>query len=732
MKKEKKNIAILVIVWGLSLNLSSTAIHAQETDSLLEKQLNEVVISASRSEQQLEDVGKSVTIITADDLKNSVYNSVSELLSQQEGFNIIGTGQNPGSLQGLYLRGSNTKHASVYIDGVRISDPSSPDNAIDLSELSLLDVERIEIIRGTQSTLYGSSTVGGMVNIITKKNSEKGFHTTADVKAGTFGKGTSLFSENLFLNYTTEKGFYVNGEVLNLNSSGLDAAKDTITIPTTYNVRDKDGFQKTDLAGKVGFKNKKWDAYGSYRKAQQVADIDDGAYKEDGNYTLQFDRHLFTYGVSYNISEKLKVQYSGGYSMMERVNTDDSSIVSTTGATDKTYFKAIYDGGILNNEVQVNLKLKKADFVLGAGQYSEKMNIETDYYSTLFGLPAYTSKSNLDTFNIKAATNNLFFHTNLGGDLVNEKIKALNLGLGFRFNNHSNFGNTFTYEINPSIKMSENGILYFMYSTGFNAPSLYQLYTPEKDYVSGIVRGNSKLKAENSSSFETGIRQKINKNMFFSFALFKTVVENTIDYVYLWDKNVGIDTLGNDWMRNDYRGDTYINIGKQTTQGIEINVSSKLNEKFEVRTNVSLINGRVDFEPGNIDTSNTHGNHVQLYNNGAFLNKEVEAIGLVRRPNIANISFIYKPNKKLLLRSDIRYVSSKEDIFYDATLGPYGALNTSSVSDYTLCDIGAKYSFNKHFFASLRIENIFNVKYEEIKGYNTRGRGFYLNLNYTL
>ena len=68
---------------------------------------------------------------------------------------------------------------------------------------------------------------------------------------------------------------------------------------------------------------------------------------------------------------------------MERVNTDDSSMVSATGATDKTYFKAIYDGGILNNEVQANLKLKNSDFVLGAGQYSEKMNIETDYYSTL-------------------------------------------------------------------------------------------------------------------------------------------------------------------------------------------------------------------------------------------------------------------------------------------------------------------------------------------------------------
>lgn len=729
MKKEKKNYLSKRLAVIITIGLNTLILNAQEADTMITQELNEVIISATRSEKKVDEIGKSITVITADDLKNCNYNNVSDLLSQQEGFSIIGTGQNPGALQGLYLRGSNTKHTSIYIDGVRVTDPSSPDNAVDLSELSLINIERIEIVRGTQSTLYGSSTIGGTINIITKKNSEKGFHITTEAKAGVFGKSTSLFSENIFLNYTTKNGFYLNGEVVNLNTKGLDATTDTVTLSSTYNNRDKDNFKKTDIVGKVGFKNKKYDIYGSYKIATQVADIDDGAYRDDDNNTLEFNRNTISYGVTYKLSDNLNFTFSGGYSNMSRLNIDDSSVVDFSGITDKSYFKSNYTGNILNNELQSNLKFDKTDYVIGIGQYTEKMNIETDYYNEQWG--PYLLQNNLDSLNIQSSINNIFLHANLKGELINEKWKGFNLALGGRYNNHSAFGNNFTYEINPSYKTPHNGLIYLLYSTGFNAPSLYQLYTPEKNYISNTSRGNNKLTPENAITIEAGLKQKINKNIYFSAALFNTIIHNTIEYVYLWDKNIGIDTLGNDWMRDDFRGDTYINIGKQITQGIEINASVKLNDKLTVKTNISILNGKLYFNPDFTDTSITQGHHVQLYNNGAFLNKNIEAQGLTRRPNIANVSLTYNLTKKLTLSTDVRYVSTKEDIFYDAMLGPYGALNTSKVSEYALCDIGAKYKFNKKLFAAMRAENIFNTKYEEIKGYNTRGRGFYLNVNYS-
>jgi outer membrane cobalamin receptor len=73
-------------------------------------------------------------------------------------------------------------------------------------------------------------------------------------------------------------------------------------------------------------------------------------------------------------------------------------------------------------------------------------------------------------------------------------------------------------------------------------------------------------------------------------------------------------------------------------------------------------------------------------------------------------------------------VSSYTDVYYDYTLGPYGALNTIPLDDYFLFDLLLKYDFNNHFSASFKVENIFDTSYTEIRGFATRGRGFYLTL----
>jgi vitamin B12 transporter len=148
--------------------------------------------------------------------------------------------------------------------------------------------------------------------------------------------------------------------------------------------------------------------------------------------------------------------------------------------------------------------------------------------------------------------------------------------------------------------------------------------------------------------------------------------------------------------------------------------------------NFSLISGKLNYEPSDINSLQTEGNHVQIYSNGAILNKEIEVLGLVRRPNTANISLIYKPFEKLVLRIDFKHVGSRNDILFNSQLGPYGALGTEGVADYTLLDFSTKYDLNKHFLAGVRVENIFDTKYSEINGFTTRGRGVYFNLRYCM
>lgn len=687
--------------------------------------LKEVVITATRSEKNPADVGRSITLITSENIQNSVNNNVSELLSNHEGMYIVGNGQNFGMHQSIFMRGASSNHTTIMVDNIRITDPSTVNNAPNLSELSLANIDRIEIVRGSHSTLFGSSAIGGVVNFITPKNQSKELNANVEFKAGTFGRKTSMFSENLFLNYSMKNGLYISGEVYNSNVKGLDATVDTVTDQNVFKNRDMDDFNHTDIIGKIGYSANKLDIFGSFQKTKQKTDIDKRAFVDDDNATLDFKRNLFTYGASYELNDILTLKYIGGYSTMKRRAVDDSSVIDKFGNNDHTYSDDLWNGRTSTNEIQANFQMNGIGGVIGGGLYSEFMSAKNYFYTrSIFG--EYTFSSDLDSLRLNTSTKNIFVHLDVNGSLVDKEFKNFSIVFGSRLNRHNTFGNKPTFTLNPSLKINNNALVYASYSTGFNAPSLYQFYAPNKDFISGIPRGNKNLKPETSSSFEIGFKQNID-NVWFGVSFYNTVTDNMIEYVYLWDKNIGLDTLGQDWMRNDFRGDTYLNIGRQTTKGVEFYMSSKLMDNLVLSGNFSLVSGKLNFNPSSIGVEQTQGNHVQLYNNGYFLNKDVETIGLVRRPNTANLNLVYQPLNFLYLNLNLRHVGSRSDIYYDSQRGPYGALGTVPVADYTLVDLSSKYNLNEYISFGVRIENIFDTKYSEINGYSTRGRSIYLN-----
>jgi len=700
-------------------------INTTTVDTLNSYPLDEVIISATRNEKNMSEVGRSVTVITEEDIKSSIYNSPAELLSKQEGIYVIGTGQNPGSNSSIFMRSSNSNHTVIMIDGVRISDPSTPNDAIDLAELSLANIEKIEIVRGSHSTMYGTSAIGGVINIITKKGSKPGFNTQAGLKTGVFGKKTLDLTETLYLNYSSKSGFYGSAEVFNSFVKGLNATIDTIKTPGKFKNIDNDDFSKTDLIGKLGYEKGKLDAFVSYKITQQKADVDRAPYADDDNYTVEFDRDLISYQAKYAAIKKLDISFNGGYSNMTRIAVNDSSVVDEIGNTDHSYFKGVYSGTILNNEMQATLRLKGANIVAGTGMYSETMKTNTTFINSAY---SYYQNVNLDTLGLRATITNTFLQLDLNGSLLYKNLNRLSLILGSRLNNHNLYGYNITFEINPSYKLSDNTLLYVAYSTGFNAPSLYNLYFPKKNITSGISTGNKSLKPETSVSFEMGLKQTINDNFKIGMSCYNTITSNSIDYVYLWDKNVPISSLKS----NNYLGETYLNIGKQTVIGIEFSLYSKISKKLAFSGNFSLTGGKLKYSPSDIDNEKTEGNHVQLYTTGAFLSKTVEYVKLVRRPVTANVHLGYNPTRNLTLSLDIRYAGTRNDIAYNQNLGAFGALELVPVSDYTLTDITAKYLITKNLTATLRAENIFGVVYSEINGYRTRGRGAYLNINYSI
>jgi vitamin B12 transporter len=170
MKKEKRVWAItLIVLWWLAPNL----IKAQQ-DSLNTRQLDEVVISATKFPKSKSETGKVLTVIDQDQIKRSTGKDITQLLNEQVGLVVSGSNSNPGKDKSVYLQGAKNEYTLILLDGIPLNDPSSVSGgAYDLRLISLDQVERIEILKGSQSTLYGSDAIAGVINIITKRGGDK-------------------------------------------------------------------------------------------------------------------------------------------------------------------------------------------------------------------------------------------------------------------------------------------------------------------------------------------------------------------------------------------------------------------------------------------------------------------------------------------------------------------------------------------------------------------------------
>lgn len=692
---------------------------SEETDTA--QMLSEVVITASRTPKNTDEIGRSVTVITADDIKKSGANSIADVLSLTEGIYITGTQQNFGSNQSLFLRGANSNQLLLLIDGIPVSDPSTPTAALDISEISLSDIKQIEIVRGSHSTLYGSSAIGGVINITTHKKMKDGLSTDVLATAGTFGKETSLISENIFMNYTCKGGFYAGLNFFNSAINGIDATADTSL--TDILPRDKDGMSRFDYGIKTGLNRNRFQSHFTYRNTEKKADVDDGEFDDDNNYTINFARESFFYNASFMVDSGFLISFNGGISEMKRIARNDSSQIDISGNYDQKYTRSSYTGTTKTNEVQFHFRQKGYSILLGGGMNEQTMNQE--YYSYSAGI---VYQGNLDSLKPVSHTNNFFLLTELNGEIISEKAKLFSLSLGLRSNKNNTFGNSITYHVNPSIRVNQTSLVYANISTGYNAPSLYQLHSPDRNYVSFISRGNVNLLPETSITNEFGISHKINNNTGVRIAYFQTWVRDVIEYVYLWDGTVPVNSLS----FLDYRGDTYMNLGTLRSEGIEVSVRGNLSKKFNLLANFTYLRGKQHNSYESVDTIKSQGNHVQLYSTGGFVSvKDVNSEGLIRRPSTANISFTYSPVSKVFVRSLIKYVSGKKEIFYDYSLGPFGALGHTYVNPYVLVDIISGVNLNRNLSVTARIENLFNVSYSEIRGYSTRGRGGYLSVNYS-
>jgi vitamin B12 transporter len=200
---------------------------------------NNAVVTANRTVQAQATVGSSVSVITQEQIQQSGQSTVSEVLRGQLGLDVVRQG-GPGGVTSVFLRGANSQHTKVLLDGIPLNDPSNATRGFDFSSLSVDNIERIEVLRGPQSVLYGSDAIGGVVNIITTRGSGP-LKVRATTMGGSFGTAHTAVQAS----GGTDKYYYSLGGSW-LHTDGISAASEH------RGNTERDRYRNGTVSGRVG------------------------------------------------------------------------------------------------------------------------------------------------------------------------------------------------------------------------------------------------------------------------------------------------------------------------------------------------------------------------------------------------------------------------------------------------------------------------------------------------
>ncbi len=503
--------------------------------------LNPVVVTANKYPQKQSQTGKVLTVIDQQQLEKSSGKNLGELLNTAVGTTIVGSSNVSGTNQTISIRGSSAGNVLLLIDGIPVNDPSVITNYFDLNFFSLDQIERIEILKGGQSTMYGSDAVAGVVNIILKKSDLKmkiygnfnaGSYNTLKESIG-FGKKTGQFDYSVNYTHTGSDGF----------SAAYDKTK-------TGNF-DKDGFDEHTVNGRFGFtiaKKIRTNFSGAYNYYK--TDLDAAAFTDEKDYTVKNKNKQAGAGIAYQF-RKGAVLLNYNFNRTERNYLDDS-IHKSSPYVD--YSKASYVGRTHFAELYGKLNLEQWEFLAGIDYRLH--NTDQDYFSTgPFG--PYTPPvlhAEMDQLSPYAS-------------VIFKSESGFNAEFGGRWNKHSEYGSNITFTLNPFYFVYKKLKVFANLYSAFKTPTLYQLFDPSA--------GNARLDPEKGIIAEAGVELFSIKRSWFRTTLFFRTTKDAILYTFNPSTFASL----------------YLNAGKQTNYGIELEAKYS-SGKVNVTGNYTYTDGK--------------------------------------------------------------------------------------------------------------------------------------------
>lgn len=498
VKKGSKGLLMCMLITGICAG-SAQGVFAEE--KIGEFNLDQMVVTASRLEESNFEANANVNVVTRKDIEEKHYQTVSDALRAVPGVAIQNYSATGANYSADYLYVNGTSHVLVLVDGQRANTNGSVSSVFQPSEVSNMDnIERIEVLKGSASTLYGSDAVGGVINIITRKPKAGGTTTKISGAWGSYGKKTyNVYNEGM-----TKGGFYwtVNGQTDKMSNykDGHGNSTPNKIDSKSYGVKLGQKFDdKADI--NVSYSRYKLD-YGRPETGSSMmgptvftGGMTEGK-KDNTKYTVAFD---------YKFNDKLSNRLTY-FSRTSDLDDDTRNPVTLWLMREKTW-------GFSEELTYAN---GNHTIVGGYDYYKDAMNKYHDQYT-----PNMTG----------TVDNKAFF--------IQDQMQfgAWGFTPGVRFSKHSEYGNKTTGSGVLSYKFNDLTNMYVSYKEFFRAPYMYELYNP--------FYGSEKLNPEEGETKEIGLNTRIDDKTTFSAHYFRTDSDNLIGFNNVTWKyyNAGAETI---------------------------------------------------------------------------------------------------------------------------------------------------------------------------------------------
>jgi len=646
--------------------LSAQAQETEETPTIL--------VTATKYETGIRSLSTSATVITAEEIRRKGHRNVVEVLRDQVGFDITQTG-GPGGLSYPQLRGLVGKFMVVLIDGVRVNDPADPNGGAGtiFSHLTTEEIERIEVVRGSQSPLYGSNAAAGVINIITRTG-----HGTGELRASY--EAGSLNSQRVNFGYGIEKqGFRFRFD------QGITATDGVIDLETyrNYSAGVKLGYRKTRVFD--------WESLVRFtRMEQNFAEFNENFDGEFGGrfWAVQLpdpgQENVFDYTTVANrfrhsIKDGWQHELNVGLSVRDRRTVDPDN--GLLGSMPAPYDGFTLDWATFYNKGQA---VPVYDVPWGPANYSYKgTNYDIDYRHTF--LLSGENASDILTAGFEYLYQD-YEQRGTYGDLAeniytasiyahNQTLlleEALSLNAGVRYDSHRETDASTTGMVGLAYDIRGAGlILRANLGSAFRAPSVFELFSPN---------GNLDLDPETSLSYEFGIEKyALEKKFRLGMSYWFSKADDLIAWV-MTDPNL--------WLGH------YMNFDRAESKGLEASIEARPHPGWRFGLNYTYTDSR------KYDSANGRwSRNVQLPFNKLNL----------------NLTWLFRKNSVSL-----------DGYWVDSSRLRWNGVDR--MDSYFKLDLTGRIRLYKHFTGTLRLLNLFDKDYYEAMGYKEAGFGAFAGI----